>query len=179
VSQEQLDRALRVFQGLLTAFEARGWPVELVGRGFWDERAREYIKPDGKPGASRVRVDGEWINLRLSEKSCIEKTPQTPPRGLRGSMLARWHELHRPNRTQHPSGVLWLVLEAECGRRALKDGGRKTLEEKLAEPPREGQRRACVLPRSSVAREVTAPPTRVAHQSRRRLCAPSSVPPLA
>jgi len=135
VSREQLDRALRVFQGLLTAFEARGWPVELVGRGFWDERAHEYIEPDGKPGATRVRVDGEWINLRLSEKSRIEKTPQTPPRGLRGSMLARWHELHRPSRTQHPSGVLWLVLEAESGRRALKDGGRKTLEEKLAEAP--------------------------------------------
>jgi hypothetical protein len=135
VSQEQLDRALRVFQGFLTAFEARGWPVELVGRGLWDERAREYIKPDGKPGATRVRVDGEWINLRLSEKSRIEKTPQTPPRGLRGSMLARWHELHRPSRTQHPSGVLWLVLEAESGRRALKDGGRKTLEEKLTEAP--------------------------------------------
>ena len=45
------------------------------------------------------------------------------------------HELHRPSRTQHPSGVLWLVLEAESGRRALKDGGRKTLEEKLAEAP--------------------------------------------
>jgi hypothetical protein len=50
-------------------------------------------------------------------------------------MLARWHELDRPSRTQHPSGVLWLVLEAESGRRALKDGGRKALEEKLAEVP--------------------------------------------
>ena len=135
VSQERLDRALRVFQGLLTAFEARAWPVELVGRGFYDERNREWIKPDGKPGATRVRVAGEWINLRLSEKSSIVKEPQTPPRGLRGSVLARWHELNRPTRKQHPSGVLELVLEAEGSRRALKDGDRKTLEAKLAEAP--------------------------------------------
>ena len=135
VSQEALDRALRVFQGLLTAFEARGWPVELVGRGFWDERHRELIRPDGRPGSTRVRVADEWITLRLSEKSTILKTPQTPPRGLRGSGLARWHELHRPSRTVHPSGVLELVLEADGSRRALKDGERKTLETRLLAAP--------------------------------------------
>ena len=135
VSQETLDRALRVFQGLLTAFEARGWPVELVGRGFWDERHRELIRPDGKPGSTRVRVADEWITLRLSEKSTILKTPLTPPRGLRGSGLARWHELHRPSRTVHPSGVLELVLEADGSRRALKDGERKTLETRLLAAP--------------------------------------------
>jgi hypothetical protein len=135
VSQERLDRALRVFQGLLTAFEARGWPVELVGRGFYDERSRELIKPDGKPGATRVRVGGEWVNLRLSEKSRIVKEPQTPPRRLRGSVLARWHELNRPVRSQHPSGVLELTLEAEGSRRVRKDGDRKTLEAKLADAP--------------------------------------------
>jgi len=137
VSQERLDRALRVFQGLLTAFEARGWPVELVGRGFYDERNREWIKPDGKPGATRVRVANEWINLRLSEKCTILKEPQKAPRGLRGSALARWHELNRPTRKQQPNGVLELVLEGEGSRRALKDSDRKSLEEKLADLPQE------------------------------------------
>lgn len=137
VSREQLDRTLRVFQGLLAAFEARGWRVELTGHAYYDERIREYIQPDGKLGATRVRVNDEWVYLRLSEKQRFVLELQKPPPGVRGRVLAKWRELHPPHRVSRVSGVLELVAEGEGSRKSFKDGERERIEAKLAELPQE------------------------------------------
>ena len=66
VSKAQSRRALRILNALFKALEARGCPVTVAGRppthqGWppWDEN---------DPKATRARIDGEWVALRLTER---------------------------------------------------------------------------------------------------------------
>ena len=135
VSPALLDRALRIFQGVLVAMEARGWKTDLTDAGYYDERIREWIPPEGKPRATRIRVDDEWVYLRVNEKHNLVLRSQEPPPGLRGRVLDRWRELNPPCKRPQLNGLLELFVECEGSTHSIREKAGQQLEEKLAELP--------------------------------------------
>jgi hypothetical protein len=136
VSPACLDRALRLMEGLLAAFEARGWRVDLTAGNYYDPRSREVIPPDGKPNSTRVRVDDEWVYLAVVERYSLVPDPaEKAPRGLRGTALDQWRKLHRPRRHPVPNGIVELRFECSPTASVIKDGKRERIEEKLGDVP--------------------------------------------
>jgi hypothetical protein len=63
VSQESLDRALRIMDALLKALEANGYMVEVTKPG-----PPRHGGSQTTPSETRALVKGEWINFSLAER---------------------------------------------------------------------------------------------------------------
>jgi len=117
-------------EGLLAAFEARGWQLDLTEGNYYDPRSREVIAPEGKPNSTRVRVDGEWVYVSVVERYSLVPDPaEIAPRGLRGAALDQWRKLHRPKRHPVPNGSVELRFDCPPTTSVVKDGKRERMEE--------------------------------------------------
>ena len=130
VAPANLDRALRIMSALIIGLETRGLKVELA-----DVSERERVRGQMEPRsvyATRVLVDGEWIEFSLEEeRPGILLPPPEPPKELRAERLESWRYWNnRPRRAYVPNGAL--VLEIDNGprgsRQSWKDGKRQRVE---------------------------------------------------
>jgi hypothetical protein len=131
VAPPSLNRALRVMDALLTAFEKHGLKVEVTDVVKFDERGYRIGAPDDRSNATRVLVDGESIYLRLVEKcSPAEKAGlgQGPVASAKNSLAS----MNRPRPTRIANGILELWLEAGDLKSVWKDGKRRRLEDALS-----------------------------------------------
>jgi len=138
VSQASLGRALRIMNALIRELERRDLQVEVTRRLSHDERqAQERSGEEVFDGATRVRVDGEWIRFGIDEKSSIVHTPAPePPKHLRGRELESWISDHRARRDVVPNGTLELIIRSGDylgARRLWHDGKRRRIEDCLSD----------------------------------------------
>lgn len=93
VSKAQSRRALRLLDTLFKALEARGAPVTVAGR----PPLRQGWPPDHErePKSTRARIDGEWVSLRLTERTRFGVPDGThPPAHLKGERLRDWEFIY-------------------------------------------------------------------------------------
>jgi hypothetical protein len=115
VSQESVDRALRIMDALAKALASRGMPFAADG----DEHDRPHVK-----------VQGEKLSVRLSEKSTrTERQPTVEERQYMKRTGSNWY----PNRYVYNStGALSLAVNGEFGISAsCSDGKSQRLEDRL------------------------------------------------
>lgn len=125
VSPQLLDRATRIMNTLLFAFDARGLPVEVAN--IVEKRVRTGTRTIP---ATRVLVDGEWIRFGICEHvRQHHPAPQKAPRKLKGEELKWWTYINRPRVQLIPSGVLVLEVKHDnLGVRGSWRDAKRTLE---------------------------------------------------
>ena len=110
VTTASLDRALRIFDALLKACRARGWPVECQADSPWD---------------TQVTVLGEVIPIGIDEKVRTIRAPKEP-------FETRDWLKPQPKDTYEPTGKLTLWLGANRPyyghERTWSDGKRQRIE---------------------------------------------------
>ncbi len=131
VSAAALDRALRILQAVIEACTARGMPVEQTPV----TRARRYgsnseVTPSN---VTRIRVDGEWVQISLREKYSVTRSTERPPRELDVAGRHLW-ELRRTRTIRTPNGTFELRLESPVtGAATFVDRKNQPLERQLNE----------------------------------------------
>lgn len=134
VSPAQLDRSLLILDGLVRALEKQGIQCEVTETQRYDNRGRQVVPESIHLNTTRVCIDSEWCELRLTEKYAVSAgPPPVPPKGLRGEELDSWRKWNRPPQLRSPNGVLKLVLLHGYRRATWTDGKRKPLERRLDE----------------------------------------------
>lgn len=133
VSPAQLDRSMLILDALFRNLEKLGIQCEVTEPQRYDKRGRRVV-PDSVPlNTTRVCIDGEWFEVRLSEKYAVsEGPPPTAPKGLRGEALDSWRRWNRPTQLRTPNCVLKLSLIHSYRRATWTDGKRKPLDQRLA-----------------------------------------------
>lgn len=117
VSQESVDRALRIMDALVKALASRGMP---------------FVVDDGEHSRPKVNVQGEKLLVRLSEKSTrTERQPTAEERQRMKRTGSDWI----PNRYVYsPTGMLSLVVSGDFAISAsCSDGKSQRLEDRLNE----------------------------------------------
>jgi len=115
VSVEQVDRAMRIMDGLLKALEARGYTVA--------------VNQDGHQGETVVRINGGEVSIRLREG--LRQVPQADAAGQNEDDILGRREEH----VLVPSGQLRLGVQSErtYGFKEIEsDGKKRRIEERLA-----------------------------------------------
>jgi len=133
VSAAALDRALRIMDGLLRAFEFKGMAVH-VGN---DAPPGEDRPP--RPGwlprdATHVKVDGVWLGLQVFEHKTVRKALPEPQGWMKGTRLKEFLASRRPQRVAVSNGLLAIRLThrwAYGWESLCKDGSRDKIEDRL------------------------------------------------
>jgi hypothetical protein len=120
VSAEQLDRALRIMQALLTHAERRGYTVR-------PSRSGE------RPAGARIVAGGREYRPSLVEKCRRRRLTEVEREHYRSSDSGRWYLGDPPKTIDTPTGQLRLRIPGPSGLRGeWADGPRGPLEAKLA-----------------------------------------------
>ena len=131
VSPASLDRALRIMNALVGAFDERSLRVEVVDAKTAEARGYRRGRREAR-GATCVRVDDEWIVFGLSERGKVQIVPPEPPKGLRGEKLDSWLSWNRARREIVPDGRLMLLVKNAdfvSTRKVWQDARRQRLED--------------------------------------------------
>jgi hypothetical protein len=122
VSRNLLNRALRIMDAVVKAFEERGWKVSLDSGSGYDRHRKTYVTVLGHRIAFGVREP-----LRK-----IKNEPAKPIRGYDGRMYTPYQAKYR----DEPSGRLALVIRQSWGRDVRKswdESESRRLEDRLNE----------------------------------------------
>jgi len=131
VSKAQSRRALRLLDALFKALEARGCPVTVAGRPPVHQGWPPPHEPE--PKATRTKIGGEWVALRLTERWRMGIPEGTrAPAHLKADALRDWEYFHLRKR-KIPAGRLRLQVCAGWLQVEWNDGPEGQLEQRLNE----------------------------------------------
>lgn len=122
VTRNLLNRALRIMDAVVKAFEERGWKVSLDSGSGYDRHRKTYVTVLGHRIAFGIREP-----LRK-----IKNEPAKPVRGYDGRMYTPYQTKYR----DEPSGRLALVIRQSWGRDVRKswdESESRRLEDRLNE----------------------------------------------
>jgi hypothetical protein len=125
VSKQSLDRALRIMDALIRAFASCGFAFEVTDSG--NQRGRD----DSASNATRVQVDGEWLEFGIKERWNLLKPPPPPKHASRKDEVL-WRLENRTRRV--PNGRLLLRITTRVWpspKRDWEDKEKRKLEEML------------------------------------------------
>lgn len=125
VAPASLDRALAVFDALISGLSARGLPVRVTQRGRERTRSRAVC--------SRVTIDEVDVDLRIVEPTILDPESQrpAPSRRMLTAREAHFERLMRPPLRYVPSGSLQLMAEGPTFSIACRDGREQRIEHQL------------------------------------------------
>jgi hypothetical protein len=145
VSQETLDRALRLGDALLRAADALGWKFDdplalnvLQGRPMQDDKTKSSTdqKPDAEPFTGRILVEGEQVAFRVEER-CRDEAVEPTAAQLARERRESWYQA--PRKVTVATGALRVVRfdtyqqYGEPDRRSWYDRKGKLVEQQIPE----------------------------------------------